>query len=539
MLRFLRKKENIKKIMWGSAILIIPAFVLWGSGSAVRSKGLPKYAGEIFGKKVSFRQYDATLRACRNQALLIYGDEFNKIAKFLDLDKQTWEQLILVYQAKKEKLRVSDEELISFIKKLPFFQENGVFSQKRYKIILNYAFRTAPRDFEEQIREMLKIGKLKDKVVEKVKLSDEEIKEAYRKENEKAKAAYVFIDPQKFEQEIHARYEELQDYYQNHKMEFLKPEQVNVQYIAFYFDQAPAEVEISEEEIQDYYRQHPEEFSQKDEKEEHLKPLEEVNAQIKEKLTRAKAKELLEDKIWQISEGIGTGPDSFVAVAKENQLEVKETGFFGPQQVIPEVGLSFEFLNTAFSLKVNEVSNVIETPKGFFIIKVKEKKLPHTPPLDEIKNEVEKAVERRKSWELAKEQGEMLHGQIKELIQNEKLSFLKAIEKLSLTVKETEAFTRLSYISEIGQSATFAPAAFGLGVGEVSEVIAIPNGYCILTLQEIIPIEEEKFIEEKEEFTKRLLAKRQEESFDIWLTKLKKRANLVNNIEKLSTAQRR
>lgn len=538
MLRFLRKKENLKKIMWGLAILIIPAFVLWGSGSAIRSKGLPKYAGEIFGKKVSFRQYDATLRACRNQALLIYGDEFNKIARFLDLDKQTWERLILLYQAKKEKIKVSDEELIGFIKKLPFFQEDGVFSQKRYKTILNYVFRADPRDFEEQIREMLKVGKLKNKVIEKVELSDEEIEKAYKQENEKVKAFYVFVDPQKFKQEIHAGYEELQDYYQNHKMEFLKPEQVNVQYIALYFDQAPAEVEISEEEIQDYYQQHPEEFSGKDGKE-NIKPLEEVNTQIREKLLQDKIKQVLEDKIWQISESIGEDLESFEQAAKKNQLALKETGFFGPQQAIPEVGLSFEFLNTAFALKVGEISNIIETPKGYFIIRAKEKKESYVPPLDEIKQRVEEAVVHQKSQELAKTQGQKLLGQIKELMQKEELSFLKATEKLSLTVKETEEFTGSSYISGIGQSATFARAAFALGVGEVSELIAIPNGYCILSLQEIIPIEDEKFAQEKEEFTKKLLAKRQEMSFSIWLTKLKQRANLVNNIEKLSADRHR
>lgn len=534
MLRFLRKKGNLKKIMWGLAILIIPAFVLWGSGSSIRSKDLPKYAGRIFGKKVSFRQYDAALRACRNQALLIYGEELSKIAKFLDLDKQTWERLILLYQAKKEKIRVLDEELIGFIERLPFFQKDGAFSQKRYNIILDYVFRTDPRDFEEQIREMLQVGKLKDKVIEKVKLTDEEIKEAYQRENEKAQVLYVFIDPQKFKQEIHAGYEELQDYYQNHKMEFLKPEQVNVQYIALYFDQAPPEVEVSEEQIQNYYQQHPEEFARNDEKDKvSLKPLEEVNAQIRKKLIQDQVKELLEDKIWQISESIGEGPESFEQAARSSQLEVKETDFFGPQQVIPEVGLSFEFLNTAFALKVGEVSNVIETPKGYFIIRVKEKKESHVPPLDEIKEKVEEAVVRQKSWELAKEQGQKLLGQIKELIQKEKLSFLKATEKLALTVEETEKFTRSSYISGIGQSATFTQTAFALGTGEVSELITIPNGYCILSLESIIPVEDEKFAQEKEEFTKKLLAKRQELSFSIWLARLKQRANLVNNVEKL------
>jgi hypothetical protein len=118
-------------------------------------------------------------------------------------------------------------------------------------------------------------------------------------------------------------------------------------------------------------------------------------------------------------------------------------------------------------------------------------------------------------------------------MQKEKLSFVKSAGKLSLAIKETEEFTRFSYISGIGQSAAFTQAAFGLVPGEISGLIGIPNGYCILSLKELIPVDEEKFAQEKEKFAEELLAKRQEESFNIWLAKITQRANLINNIEKL------
>ena len=51
LLKFLRKKKNMKLIIWGLAILIIPAFVLWGAGAS-RNKGKgPNYAGKIFNRK--------------------------------------------------------------------------------------------------------------------------------------------------------------------------------------------------------------------------------------------------------------------------------------------------------------------------------------------------------------------------------------------------------------------------------------------------------------------------------------------------------
>ena len=532
MISFLRKKENVKKIMWGLAILIIPAFVLWGSGSAVRSRELPKYAGKIFGKTISFRQYEEALLACRNQLLLIYGEDFNKAAKFLDLEKEAWDRLILLYQAKKEKVKVADKEVIQLIEAFPLFQKEGRFNQARYNTLLGYAFRADPREFEEQIREMLKIDSLKDKVIAKVALSDEEIENVYRSEYELAKALYVLIEPQKFEEQIHPSYEQLQEYYQNYKTQFKKPDQVNVQYIALYFGQNDQEVRVSEEEMLDYYQEHIEEFSVKDKKEATL-PLEEVKGQIKEKLIQNKARTLLEDRIWQIGDEIANEPGLFEEVAKKNQLEVKETGFFGPQQVIPEIGLSYEFLNAAFTMKIDEISNTIETSKGYFIIKVKEKKEPHIPPLDEVEEEVKAFVVMQKSWELAKSKAEEILVKLKDSIEEKKLNFSKAAEALSLVIEETEEFSRASYVSGIGQSPQFSQAAFALKPGEVSELIRVPNGYCILSLKEISPIDEEKFTREKEEFAKKLLVRKKDVFYQMWLLNLRKKAKLVSNIEKL------
>ena len=531
MLRFLRKKGNIKKIMWALAILVIPAFVLWGSGSAVRSRG-PKYAGKLFGKKISFGQYEEALLACRKQDLLIYGEDFNRVAKFLDLEKEAWQRLMLLEQAKKEKIKVSDREVIQFIQTIPLFQNQGGFNRARYKTLLDYALRIDPREFEEQIREILKIDKLKNKVIGKVSLTDEEIEKVYKNENEEAKALYVLIEPEKFKEQIHPAYEELQDCYKNHKTQFKKPEQVNVQYIALYFDQNNFQTTVSEEEIQDYYSEHIEKFSLKDKKE-GARPLEEVKGQIKEGLIQDKIKALLEDKIWQFCDEFADEPALFKEVAEKNRLEVKETGFFGPQEVIPEIGLSYEFLNAAFTLKTGEVSNVIETPKGYFIIKIKEKKAPYIPQLDEIKEEVENAMIKQTSWQLAKAKGQDLLSQIKNAMEQEKLNFSKATEKLSLALKETEKFTRNSYVSEIGQSPHFTQAAFELKEGQISNLIRLPNGYCILSLKEIFPVEEEKFTQEKEEFTKRLLVRKKDILYKVWLAKLEKKAKLVNNIGKL------
>jgi len=74
MLKILRKRKVAKKIFYFLAIVIVPAFVLWGSSSVIRNKDEKGYAGEIFGKKVSFNQYAHARQGWRVQLQLQYEE---------------------------------------------------------------------------------------------------------------------------------------------------------------------------------------------------------------------------------------------------------------------------------------------------------------------------------------------------------------------------------------------------------------------------------------------------------------------------------
>ncbi|MFH1244871.1 MAG: SurA N-terminal domain-containing protein [Candidatus Omnitrophota bacterium] len=529
MLTFLRKRENTKKIMWGLAILVIPAFVLWGSGSLLRSRNTPNYAGIVFGRKISFPDYQASLSACHNLALLKYGDAFSRVAKLLDLKKEAWQRLILLAEVKKEKIKVTDQEVIDLIAQMPLFHKGDAFDKNRYAALLNYSLHTSPREFEEQIRETIKIQKLMGKVIASLSLTDEEITAAYRAENEKARASYVLIEPAQVAEQIQPAYAELVQYYQNHQNELKKPEQVNIEYIALYFDKDAPTVDITEEEIQDYYQKNypgktPENSQALAELTEKLKK------QIRETLRQEKTRSILGNRIWEICEQFGEENSSFEDVAGKNTLEIKETGFFGTQDTVPDIGLSYEFSNTAFSLTEGEISNVVTTPKGYFILKLKAKQAPHLPGLEEIKKEVEKKVIAEQSWQMAEKKGQELLDELNKL-RAQNMTFAAAAEKLGLTVKESGEFTRASYISGIGQSNEFAQAAFELNPEEISKLIAVSNGFCILTLQGIIPVDEKQFIQEKEKFAQGLLERKKESTLNVWLLNLERNAKLVSNVD--------
>ena len=134
MLKFLRKRKIVKKIMWLVALFVIPAFVWWGAGSASKEKRGPTYAGLLFGKKVSFEEYYASFQACRIQARMVYGENFHRLEKILNLNQQAWNRLILLKEAKRRRITAGNKEIINEIGQYPFFQIKGRFRQCQWLI---------------------------------------------------------------------------------------------------------------------------------------------------------------------------------------------------------------------------------------------------------------------------------------------------------------------------------------------------------------------------------------------------------------------
>ena len=120
MLKIIRKKGFIKKVLWILTFVIIISFGFWGTTARVNTpNGRLDYAGKIFGKKVSFEQFEETQRHARHQALLRYGEEFFKISPFLNLEEEAWNRLILAYEAQKQRLKVTDREVVESIEGIP------------------------------------------------------------------------------------------------------------------------------------------------------------------------------------------------------------------------------------------------------------------------------------------------------------------------------------------------------------------------------------------------------------------------------------
>ncbi|MBU1124454.1 MAG: SurA N-terminal domain-containing protein [Candidatus Omnitrophica bacterium] len=469
MLKQLRRKNFAKKVWIFLAIFIIPAFVLWGSGSLMRDRKDSGFKGKLFGRKISAQEYGDALAAVENQALMQFGDKLEDIKKYLNLEYQAWERLLLLHEARKRRIRVTDKEIVGWIQSSGMFQRKGNFDQKTYDEILRYVFRTQPRTFEEQTRENLTLAKLYSQITKDVTITDQEIKQAYLKENQEARIRYIATRPEEFVSQVVLPDEEVEEYYTRNSLEFKQPLSFNLEYLAF-----------------------------------------DNEEQAKSAAARLFKRE------------------EFKKVADELGVEPKETGLFSQIEPIPGIGWSPQVIGIVSKLKPGAITPSLQIDKEFYVLKLKERKEPFIPEFAQIKEKVKDSVVQNKSTEIAQKKiEECLQKLSTQYLDNpEALDFSKAAEECGLAVKTTEPFKFGSYIEGIGASDTFWQVALTLQENQFSQILGTPTGFYIIQPTSNTSPNEEEFEARKEEFSVKALEQKKQELFSKFTEQLKRKEQL-------------
>ncbi|MFA6357783.1 MAG: peptidylprolyl isomerase [Candidatus Omnitrophota bacterium] len=337
MLKILRNKKTARKIWIALAIIIVPAFTLWGFGEGTRNKQENAAIGKIFGKKISNLEYKESLAAVKTSAIMQFGDKLPEIEKYLNLPAQAWERLILLYEAKNRKINVTDKETIELIQNTPYFQDKSGFNNKIYTETLRYAFRLQPRTFEEQMRQSLILSKLYQQVTAEVKISDEQIRQEYLKLNQ----------------------------------------ELNIDYFASFSSDFTKKIKPGEKEISEFFKKNKTMFkvpASKD-KEAYIPELIQVKDQIKDMLIKEGSRKMAENVINECAKS-----------PKTCKIKEKTTIFFKSSDQIKDLGAAKIFWDNAIKLKTNEPSKIFSNELGYYIIKLKSIK-----PTDEAKFTKEKA----------------------------------------------------------------------------------------------------------------------------------------------------
>lgn len=343
MLKFLRHKGIQKRIYMGLAIAVVLTFVVSG---VLISRDDPKAMSSLAklnNHKISVQEYLASYQAVQRQAGWMYGDRLNEMRSRINFKGEAWDRILLLDYAKKEKVRVLDEEVVDWIRKQGGFQKDGKFNDEFYQMYVERGLRTTPRQFEEEVRQMLAIGKVQKKVQESVDLSDERLKELYKQERLEKDLVYGLLETAAFEAQVP--------------------------------DVKDTEVSKLYETVKD---------TLKDEKDGHPLTLEEAKERLTREIREGEARTLAVKKMGEVKAKIQSPADFETVLKAENiepaRIEKYKKGTY-PSGIWPSENLQ----KAVEKLDKDGVSDVFDVPKGAMIVKVTA-----THEFDEKKFEEEK-----------------------------------------------------------------------------------------------------------------------------------------------------
>jgi len=185
MMNFVRK--NVKTFLWCIAIAFIGGIFLWNFST----QRLVDCVVKVNGTKISYSSFlDSVNVRIRNwydqNPETDLSDDQRKEIKSEVLNSLIQEELLL-QEAKKYRIYVSQSEVINIIRSLPQFQREGKFDPQLYFYILRNYFRTEPAVYEAYLKRVIINQKMRDLIISNVKVTDQEVKDEYERRKIKEK----------------------------------------------------------------------------------------------------------------------------------------------------------------------------------------------------------------------------------------------------------------------------------------------------------------------------------------------------------------
>ena len=479
MLDFVRNKQKSIIIKIAFAIIILSfviGYAMLSTPGGPAGEDQSAEAAVVNGKAIAYNDFQTTYSNLYQVYQNIYQDQFTPaLEKQLKLAEKTLDSLIdqalLQDEAELQQIEISGKELVDAIANIPAFQENGVFSKDRYLQVLAYQ-RLNSEQFEAMQRSELITSKVREQLQAGITVTDEEIDEEFRNNNEKVNLNYVSLTPAAFEKKVKVTDEALATYFTEQQEVFRTPEMVSLRYLQFVPERYIDEVTFDENELDKYHRRHLEQFEilEKIKASHILIKVDEGTDEAVREEKKAFAEKLLEE--------VKAGKD-FAELARVNSDDAASAVKGGNLGYFTRGSMVKPFEQAAFNMKPGDISEVVETTFGYHIIKVEEYTEPGVRSLEESMDEVKTGLRQEKAKQLAFEKAMDAYN-----INRKTGDLESAATTNELGLKESGLFGRDGYIDGIGSNAEIINAAHLLEENKLAKPVATDNGIILFALKE-------------------------------------------------------
>ena len=520
---FFREKNS-----WLTRIILIVLAVTFVLGFGyfgvinIESTGISTgTAAEVNGEKIPLAQFYNVRENLYRQFNVSRGDlppDAVQVINYRAL-QQLVEAKLLAQKARELGFFISNEELSESIRTNPSFQVDGKFiGLEGYRNAIRQALNMSVGDFEKGYKEELLVQKMVALISSSAKLTDDELYNLYKVQNENVNLYYITFNAEDFTNSPSIADSEVQDYFEKNKGEFMTPERRKISFAKISKADFVNKVQISDDEVKSYYDSYGSEF--KDE-EGNQKTLDEARQEIVDKLQATRVETTFSDFIQTVLPNAVL--EDIDKILVENSLGDSEESEF---LTLNEDTDTFPVVvrNKAFSIGDGETHSVLEG--DVWLIKLVEIEPQRQKTAEEAKGDVIEVLSIKKGSEAAKIAAEETLNKIN----TSKSSFKSSVESLGFKVKETGLFPRTNPPANLNVD-DLKIDAFLLSQSSPNGTRIYKNGnsYFIISLKEKSNADRKEFEKEKDEIKNLQLQRQKAELVNEWIDKLREQSEIVPN----------
>jgi len=417
-------------------LLILPSFVFVGiqgySNFMERESALAKVAGE----SVTQQEFDAAVRGRLDQLRSMMGAQFDpQLFDTPAMRKAVLDEIIntrlIAAEASKNYFSASDDLLRTTIQAIPAVQENGRFSNARYRDALAAQGMT-PVMFEAQLRRDLALQQVLGPVAQSAVVPEAVMDRLVAAATERREIQMLRFAAADYRAKVEVTDDDVKAYYEANRSRFQLPERVDAQYVVLDQNAVTPNISVSDEDIKAYYEQNQARYRQEEQRR-----ASHILVAVESGASEA-AREEARKKAQALAEQAKAPNADFAKLARENSQDPGSAGNGGDLDWFGRGMMVKPFEDAAFALKEGEVSEVVPTDYGFHIIKLTGVRPAVVKPLAEVRNEI---VEEIKQQQAARRFAEAAE-QFTNLVYEQSDTLEPAAQKFGLKIQEAQGIGR-------------------------------------------------------------------------------------------------
>jgi len=469
MMKFLRSQsQTVLVVVLGFIAL---GFLFYGSSGNFLTTGSSRASndfGRIDGEDLTVADLTDAVRNTRYW-LIINGqsEELSRPGAAKEVAEEAWRELLLLREADRLHINVSDKELVDYVHNQSIFQKDGVYSPAAYEAFIgelkNILHIPADSDvdptastqavFETVLRDNLRINAVRTALFSTIRSSAQDVSTQYEKFYGPATVSLVTFDPKSFiataqvtPAEVEAEYkaQPLNPAYRTH-------EKRKVDYVLFLLTPDQAKLPDAQ---------------------------------------KAAAKDALGQKALDFalafqpepSDTEASPPPDFLTEANKLGLKPATTDFFAADTPPANVPPSPAFNSAAFALtKDNTISKVVELANGVAVLHLAEIQPSNLRPLEEVQADIEKQLQQAEGLQAEQAAAQSASEKLKAEVAKG-ADFKTAAAAMNLKVETLPAFVPIKASPGDQRLQTIAYATTSLVSGQVSDPVPMQANNTALVL---------------------------------------------------------